>query len=85
VILISEQEGVRKSDAAIFGRALTRLGVDAQSAWFVGDHPEADIESASRVGMTAVWKKAWGEAPPARQTITALEELTGLVSAALVL
>jgi putative hydrolase of the HAD superfamily len=41
--LNSEREGVRKPDAVIVERALTRLGVDAASAWFVGDHTDADI------------------------------------------
>jgi putative hydrolase of the HAD superfamily len=82
VILISEREGVRKPDPAIFNRALARLGADASCVWFVGDHPDADIEGASHVGMTAVWKKVWGHAPHATHSITALEELTALVSAA---
>jgi len=66
----------------IFNLALARLGTDAPSAWFVGDHPDADIAGASHVGMTAVWKKVWGNAPHATHSITALEELTALVSAA---
>ena len=80
VILISEREGVRKPDPAIFHRALTRLGVDAGSAWFVGDHPEADIRGASEAGMTAVWRRSRGDAPHATHTIAMLDELIPLLS-----
>jgi putative hydrolase of the HAD superfamily len=81
-VLTSEREGVRKPDAAIFDRALTRLGVDAASAWFVGDHPDADIRGASQAGLTAVWRKSWREAVHATHTITALDELIPLLAAA---
>jgi putative hydrolase of the HAD superfamily len=81
-VLISEREGVRKPDAAIFNRALTRLGVDAASAWFVGDHPDADIRGASEAGLTAIWRQSWGEADRATHTIIALDELIPLLTAA---
>ena len=80
-VLISEREGVRKPDKAIFDRALARLGVDAASAWFVGDHPDADIRGASEAGLTAVWRQSWGEAVYATHTITALDELIPLLTA----
>jgi putative hydrolase of the HAD superfamily len=56
VILVSEEEAVRKPDPEIFRRALTRCGVAADEAMFVGDHPVADVEGAHRAGLTAVWK-----------------------------
>ena len=80
-VLISEREGVRKPDKAIFDRALARLGVDAASAWFVGDHPDADIRGASEAGLTAIWRRSWGEAVHATHTITALDELIPLLNA----
>lgn len=60
-VLISEVEGVKKPDAAIFGRALTRLGVPAEESIFVGDHPILDIQGGRAVGMRALWKRndAW--------------------------
>lgn len=81
VVLISEREGVRKPEAAIFERALTRLGVDAASAWFVGDHPDADIRGAKEAGLTAIWRKSWGETVHANYTITGLSELIPLLKA----
>lgn len=56
-VLISEWEGLRKPDPAIFHRALTRLGVDAGNAIFVGDHPDNDIRASREAGMKAVWKR----------------------------
>ena len=55
-VLISESEGVRKPDLAIFQRALERCGVEPCQALFVGDHPEVDVAGAIRAGLTAVWK-----------------------------
>jgi len=55
-VLISENEGVRKPDRAIFERALDRVQVQAAEAVFIGDNPEADIAGARNVGMIAVWK-----------------------------
>jgi len=55
-VLISEAEGVQKPDAEIFLRAVSRLGVSASEALFVGDHPEADIGGALSAGMRAVWR-----------------------------
>lgn len=56
-VLISEWEGLRKPDPAIFHRALTRLGVAAEHAIFVGDHPDNDIRASREAGMKAVWKR----------------------------
>lgn len=56
-VLISEWEGLRKPDPAIFHRALTRLGVAAENAVFVGDHPDNDIRASREAGMKAVWKR----------------------------
>ncbi|MFC5448200.1 HAD family hydrolase [Paenibacillus aestuarii] len=56
-VLISEWEGMRKPAPAIFNRALAQLGVTAERAVFVGDHPDHDIRASRGVGMTAVWKR----------------------------
>lgn len=56
-ILISEWEELRKPDPAIFHRALKKLGVEADSALFVGDHPENDVRASHAVGMKAIWKR----------------------------
>lgn len=56
-ILISEREGLRKPDRRIFERALARLNVDATEAWYVGDHPVADVRGAFDAGLTAIWRR----------------------------
>jgi putative hydrolase of the HAD superfamily len=55
-VLISEREGIRKPDRKIFERALERLAVAPTEAWFVGDHPLADVQGAFEAGLTAVWR-----------------------------
>ncbi len=55
--LISEAEGIRKPDAAIFLRAAERLGVEPDECVMVGDNPVADIGGALAVGMKGVWRQ----------------------------
>ena len=55
-VLISEEEGLRKPDRAIFERALERLSVHAGDAMFVGDNPEADVAGSRTAGLVPVWK-----------------------------
>jgi HAD superfamily hydrolase (TIGR01549 family) len=53
-VLLSAEVGARKPDAAIFGRALAALGVDAANALHVGDRLVDDIEGAAALGMLTV-------------------------------
>ncbi|MUL37253.1 HAD family hydrolase [Gloeocapsopsis dulcis] len=77
VILISELEQVRKPQAEIFQRAMTRLDVSASDSVFVGDHPEADIMGAKRAKMRAIWKRSlhWLEVNEADAIINELSEI----------
>ncbi|WP_404407086.1 HAD family hydrolase [Jeotgalibacillus malaysiensis] len=79
-ILISECEDLRKPDPEIFERALMRLGVSAEEAVFVGDHPVNDVRAANGVGMKTVWKKDvhWKSAE-ADVVIEDLEEILKIV------
>jgi putative hydrolase of the HAD superfamily len=54
-ILISEAEGLRKPDAAIFIRAAQRFSVRPADCLFVGDNPVSDILGAHAVGMRTLW------------------------------
>jgi len=56
-ILVSESEGLRKPDPAIFMRALHRLNLSPEETMFVGDHPVNDVEASVRTGLLGVWKK----------------------------
>lgn len=80
-VLISEWEGLRKPDRAIFERALAKLGVTPDKALFVGDHPEHDIRGSRDAGMRAVWKRnrRFDEAVGAFAAIDDLEELIRIV------
>jgi putative hydrolase of the HAD superfamily len=81
-IVISEEVGVRKPDRRIFDLTLTRLGVEADDAVFVGDHPETDIRGAQEAGMRAIWKRDdyWGECAFADAVINRLDELPGVLA-----
>lgn len=80
-VLISEWEGLRKPNPAIFNRALSKLGVAADAALFVGDHPDNDIRASREVGMRAVWKRSvqFESADHADAVIDDLEELIAIV------
>ncbi len=56
IILISEIEGIKKPNPQIFEKALQHLQVQPNECFFVGDHPENDINAAKRVGMQTIWK-----------------------------
>jgi putative hydrolase of the HAD superfamily len=85
VVVVSETEGFKKPDPRLFRVALRRLGEDAGSAWFVGDHPNNDILGAQVAGLTAVWLRGnhpWPKEHPAPQLqIECLSELPRLVGA----
>ena len=81
VVLISQAEGLRKPDAALFRRAAERLGLAPEDCVFVGDNPVADVLAASAAGMQAVWLKNgmdWPVQEIKRTSITCLSELLGL-------
>lgn len=84
VIVTSEEAGVGKPSAQIFEYALTRMGVAASSALYVGDHPHADIVGALGAGLDACWFNPSGAAFPhddchPTMTIRHLSELPGLL------
>ena len=54
VVVLSQEVGVRKPDAAIFLHALEQLGVDPLAAMYVGDRLDVDVQGAANVGMTTV-------------------------------
>src|SRR5690625_1018633 len=80
-ILVSEWEGIKKPDPAIFKKALQQLNVSASESMFVGDHPENDVKGAINIGMIGVWKKdrQWKEVE-ADYIINDLKEFPVIVS-----
>jgi putative hydrolase of the HAD superfamily len=53
-VIDSGEVGVMKPDPRIFSIALEAMGIEAASAWYVGDMPAIDIVGARRAGMHAV-------------------------------
>lgn len=83
VVVISGEVGADKPAARPFRRALEALGVSPEEAWFVGDHPVADIGGAAALGMTTVWRRdgPWPEVQPAPDHIVdGIDEIAGLLS-----
>ncbi|OMF23473.1 L-2-haloalkanoic acid dehalogenase [Paenibacillus sp. FSL H8-0548] len=78
-VLISEWEGLRKPDPAIFNRALSKLGVEAKDALFVGDHLDNDIRASESVGMKAIWKRNDQSLADNAVAVTSIEDLAELI------
>lgn len=80
-VLISESEGLRKPDPALFQRAADRVGVPVHRCCFVGDHPVIDTAGAIAAGLLAFWKRTsyWPPSEPL-PTIEALPDLLGVVA-----
>lgn len=84
-VLVSQTEGLRKPDPALFHRAAEHLGVAPADCLFVGDNPTADILGAAGAGMRTAWFRCgqtWpGDLPPnPGPTIEALEEVLALAA-----
>ena len=54
-ILVSDELGILKPDAAAFGKLVDTLRVDREHIWFVGDNPKTDILGAQNAGLRGVW------------------------------
>lgn len=56
-VLVSETEGVRKPDRAIFERAAERVGVELGhgTGWMVGDSLDADVAGGIGADLRTVW------------------------------
>jgi putative hydrolase of the HAD superfamily len=82
-VVISEAEGVKKPAPKIFQASANRLGAPLRECWFVGDHPEKDVDGARRAGMVGVWLRgevAWPKSLKYPDyTIDSLAELLDLV------
>jgi len=86
-ILISEREGLRKPDAALFHRAADRLGAVPGRCLFVGDNPVADILGAAAAGLRTAWFRGsldWpvDQPPNPGATIDHLGEILSLLDRA---
>ena len=82
VLLISEEQGVRKPDPEIYRRAMRKLDSTPANTVFIGDHPEADIAGAARLGLKTIWKRndCWPAPRQADGVIDGLEEIPALIT-----
>jgi putative hydrolase of the HAD superfamily len=75
-VVSSGTEGVAKPDPEIFRRAVERLGVAPEEAFFVGNLASTDARAARAAGLHSVWLNrdgtGFGDDPP---EITSLLEL----------
>jgi HAD superfamily hydrolase (TIGR01509 family) len=75
-VVSSGTEGVAKPDAEIFRRAVSRMGVRPDEAFFVGNLAKTDAKGAAAAGLHSVWLNrdgfGFGEDPP---EITSLLEV----------
>ncbi|WP_406700322.1 HAD family hydrolase [Singulisphaera sp. Ch08] len=55
VVILSEEVGIFKPDPALYLRAITDAGVDANECVMIGDRLDNDIEPAATLGMATVW------------------------------
>jgi len=80
-ILISETEGVRKPEVAIFQGAMERLDLQPNETIYVGDHPTNDVDASINAGMIGVWKEDSSFQKPSSEhrTIKALSELIFII------
>lgn len=56
IILISEQENIKKPNPLIFERAAEKLNLALHECLFVGDNFESDYQAAKNAGMHAIFK-----------------------------
>ncbi|GAB3749532.1 HAD family hydrolase [Microlunatus parietis] len=82
-VIISEAVGCKKPDPEIFRIALDRSPTPGE-AWMIGDHPDADVRGAARVGLRTGWVdrgRRWlGDDPPTVQAVTAPAVIEAAIS-----
>jgi putative hydrolase of the HAD superfamily len=69
-LVVSEEVGTSKPNAAIFRAALERVGAAADEAVMIGDSWANDIEGARAIGMRAIWFNRDGASSPDPQVPT---------------
>jgi putative hydrolase of the HAD superfamily len=75
VLVVSEEAGVRKPDAAIFRIALERCGASADDAVMVGDSWGSDVLGARAAGIRAVWLNRAGLPCPGPASCAEIQSL----------
>ena len=76
-VVISEEVGSAKPEAAIFSHACECLGISPDAAVFVGDRYDVDAQAARRAGLRGVWLDRQLTATSTHEA-PILQSLTGL-------
>lgn len=63
-VVIEGEIGIGKPDRRIYEYAIERLGGDERSSVMIGDNWEWEVEAPTSYGLSAVWIRRTGEAPP---------------------
>ena len=77
-VLLSEDIGIRKPEAAIFLKGCQLLGIDPGQALYVGDSFRNDVVGAAAAGMDSCWFTPRGEPPPADAQVRPVVEIRTL-------
>ena len=83
VVYAAEHAPEGKPAPVCFATVLSRLGVSARRAAFVGDHPEKDIAGAAAAGLRAIWLpgRQLDPAPSSAEAVaTSLADIPALVA-----
>lgn len=83
-IVISSEAGYGKPEPQIFEILLSRLNVNASSAWMIGDSLERDILGAKALGIKTVWVNRHGlprdESIVPNIEVSNLKQLVGIIT-----
>ena len=75
-VLVAQDHGVWKPDAAFYELAIERAGVPAEAILHIGDSLENDVRPARRAGMETVWLNRLGaDLPTVHQSVATLYSL----------
>ena len=80
IIVISEEEGIRKPVREIFERACRRMSVRPADCLYIGDTIVEDIEGAHGAGLSALWIRAAGEDAPPPAAVGVLPDVRDLAA-----
>jgi len=82
-VLVSEECGAAKPDAAIFHRACDLLDTPPGATLFVGDLYDVDVLGSRRAGLRGIWLNRYGTATARHEPpiVTSLAELPPIVDA----
>lgn len=77
-VIVSHSVGLNKPNPAIYRLALSRLGVEAGDAWFVGDSPRNDVWGPQQVGLRSAFLNT-GHTLTGERPNVVLDDLRGVL------